>query len=141
MRLPCRSRAGVRAEPHGAAEVAVCLALLELVAAQPLGQEADNRLGGRSELRRARIRHSGEGARCLDHGHLHPEADAKIRDLPLAGEARRADLAFASPRAEPAGHEDAADSFEERRRVFPLKNLALDPIQVDLDPVRDRAVV
>src|SRR5581483_5035129 len=104
-------------EPHRAAEVAVGLALLDLVAAQPFGHQADHRVLARTELARPGPGQPGEMPRRLDHRHLHPEADAKIRHLPLAGKASRLDLAFRAPLAEPARHEDAVDALKLPHRL------------------------
>ena len=76
----------------------------------------------------------------LDHRHLHAEADAEIRHVALARELRRADLAFGAALAEAARHQDAVDVFEERRRVFLLEHLGLDPVEIDLHLVGDAAV-
>ena len=138
--LPGVERRRIGAEPHGAAEIAVGCALLELVAAQPLGQQADDRLRRRAELGGVGVRDAGERAGRLDHRHLHAEADAEIRHLALAGEARRLDLALGAALAEAAGHEDAVDALEEGRRILALEDLALDPVEVDLHPVGDAAM-
>ena len=119
----------IGAEPHGAAEIAAGGALLELVAAQPFGQQADDRLRRRAELGRVGVLDAGEGARRLDDGHLHAEADAEIRHLALAGEAGRPDLALGAALAEAAGHQDAVDALQERRRILALEDLALDPVR------------
>ena len=116
------------------------LALLQLVALQPFGHQADDRLAGRAELGRARVLDAGEVARRLDHRHLHAEADAEIRHVALARELRRADLALGAALAEAARHQDAVDVLEERRRVLLLEDLALDPVEIDLHLVGDAAV-
>src|ERR671912_1771669 len=91
-----------RAEAHGAAEIAACRALLQFVAAQPLGEKAHHRLGGRAEFGGAGVLDSGERPGRLHHRHLHAEADAEIRHLALAGELRRPDLALGAALAESA---------------------------------------
>src|SRR5690606_22702452 len=102
-----------RAEPHGAAEVAGRPALLEHVALEPFGHQADDRLLRLAELGRGRVLDAGERAGRLDAGHLHAEADAEVRHLALAGELGSEDLAFRAALAEAAGHEDAVDLLEE----------------------------
>ena len=97
--------------------------------------------GGRAELGRVCILDAGERARRLDDGHLHAEADAEIRHLALAGEAGRPDLALGAALAEAAGHQDAVNALQKRRRILALEDLALDPVEVDLDLVGDAAVV
>src|SRR6185295_16823141 len=57
-----------------------------------------------------------------------------------ARELRRADLAFGAALAEAAGHQDAVDVLEERRRVLVFEHLALDPVEVDLHLVGDAAM-
>src|SRR5579871_1644467 len=100
-------RRRVSAEPHGAAEIAVLAALLQLVAAEPFRHQADHRLRRRTELGRIGVLDADEIARSLDHGHLHAEADAEIRHVALPGELRRPDLALRAALPEAAGHQDA----------------------------------
>src|SRR5262245_64572791 len=100
----------IGAEPHGAAEIAVRLPLLQLLALHPFGHEADHGLLRRAELRRA-CPFDASLAGGVDHGHLHAEADAEIRYVANPRVARRPDLAFGAPLAESARHERS----EERR--------------------------
>src|SRR5829696_7222935 len=104
----------ISAEAHGAAEIAVGGARLQLVAFEPLGQKPDDWLGRRAELRRVGLLDPGERARRLDHRHLHPETDAEIRDLALAGVAGGANLSFSAALAETARDQDSVDAFEKR---------------------------
>jgi hypothetical protein len=97
--------------------------------------------GRRAELGRVGVLDPGERPAGLDHRHLHPEADAEIRDPALAGVAHRLDLALRPALAEAARDQDAVDALEERRRVLALEDLALDPVELHLDPVGDAAVV
>ena len=53
-----------------------------------------------------------------------PKQMPKYGTLALARELRRADLAFGAALAEAAGHQDAVDVLEERRRVLVLEHLA-----------------
>ena len=115
-------------------------ALLQLVALHPFGHQADHRLARRAEFGRVRLLDAAEVPRRLDHRHLHAEADAEIRDLALAREPRRADLALGAALAKAARHQNAVDMFEERRRVLVLEHLAFDPVEIDLDLVGDAAV-
>src|SRR5260370_30271512 len=94
----------IGAEPHGAAEIAIPRASLQLVALEPLGHQADHRLARRAELARVRLLDAAEIARRLDHGHLHAEADAEIRHRALPPEFRRADLPLPPPLAHPPAH-------------------------------------
>src|SRR5262245_64969890 len=90
----------IGAEPHGAAEIAVDAALLQLVALHPFGHQPDHRLGRGAELGRVGLLDAAEIARRLDHGHLHAEANPEIGHLPLARELRGEDLAFGAALAE-----------------------------------------
>src|SRR5687767_3855009 len=74
----------IGAEAHGAAEIAALAALLELVAAHPLGHQADDRLVGRPELGGVGTGDTDEIAGRLQARHLHAEADAEVGDAALA---------------------------------------------------------
>ncbi len=94
----------------------------------------------RAELGRARAFEPGEVARRLDHRHLHAEADAEIRHLALAREARRLDLAFGAALAEAAGNQDAVHRLEMLHRVALLEDLAVEPVELDPDVIGDAAM-
>src|SRR5690606_10722313 len=96
----------IGAQAHGAAQVAAGGALHPFVALRPFGHQAYDRLLGRTEFGGGRLREAGQVPGRLDHRHLHAEADAEVRNPPLAGEAGRLDLALGPARAEAAGHED-----------------------------------
>src|SRR5215472_16774228 len=123
----------ISAEPHGPAEIAARFALLLRVALEPFGHEADDRLRRRAELGRVRRLDADEIARRLDHRHLHAKANAEIGHAALARELGRENLTLGAALAEPAGHEDAVDVFQEGRRILVLKDFALDPVEIDLD--------
>ena len=130
----------VGAQPHGAAEIALFLALFELAFLHPLGHQADDGLVARAEFSGGGSGHAGEIAGGFHHRHLHAEADAEIGHLALTGEFGRGDLAFRAALAEGAGHEDGVDVFQVRRRVFLLEDLAVDPFKVDTHLVGDAAM-
>src|SRR5208283_4075626 len=130
----------IGAEPHRAAHVAARAPLLELIAAQPFREQADDRLGARPEFRRVRAFDAGERARRLDHGHLHAEANAEVGHLALPREARRLDLALGPALSEAAGNENAVNVLELRGRVGAFENLRLDPVEIDLDAIGEAAV-
>src|SRR5260221_403612 len=130
----------IGAQAHGAAEIAAGRALLQHVAAHPLGHEPDHRVLARPELGRARAREPGQVARRLDHRHLHAEADAEKRHAPLAREARRLDLALGAALAEAAGDEDAVDAFDLDDRVLLLEDLGIERIELDAHIVGDAAM-
>ena len=100
--------AGLGAQAHGAAQVRVGVALLDLaVVVLPLGDQGDDRLVGfRIELGRVRVRQAGHIAGVLDQRDLHAQADAEVRDLVFAGVARGHDLAFHAALAKAPRHQD-----------------------------------
>src|SRR5262249_43469056 len=104
----------IGAEPHGAAEVALHAAPLQLVALHPFRHQPDDGFGRGPEFGRVRVLDAAQVACRLDHRHLHAETDAEIRHLTLARELRRLDLAFRAALAETARDENAVDVFEER---------------------------
>src|SRR5579859_994 len=130
----------VSAESHRATQVAVGRTLLQFVAAGPFGHQANDWLVGRAELSRARLGQPREIARCLDHRHLHAEADTEERHVALAGELHRLDLALGATLAEAARHQDAVDAGQVMDRVLGLEDLGIDPAQLDLHPVGETAM-
>src|SRR6266496_5152505 len=100
--------AGLRAEPHRAAQVGAFGALLDrAVAVLPLGDQRDDRMRRRRlEFGAVRVGETGLVPRILDHRELHAEADAEVRNIVLAGVADRLDLAFDAALAEAARDED-----------------------------------
>ena len=81
--------------------------------------------------------HAGHRPRELDHGDLHPEADAQIGDRAFAGDPRRRDLALDAALAEAAGDQDPVGVLEPLR----LEVLGVDQLDLDLDAVVDAAVL
>src|SRR5712691_10611187 len=114
-----RERHRLRPESHRAAEV------LDLLL---LGQEIDHRMRRLGiHLRRVRALQAEHVTRELGHRDVHPEADAEIRNLPLARDAAREDLPFPPARAEAAGNKDAVDLFEQPGRFLERHSLRVDP--------------
>src|SRR6266404_4854493 len=130
----------IGAEAHGAAEIALDTASLELVALHPLGHQTDDRFGGRTEFGRVRLLDATEVARGFDDGHLHSEANPEIRQLALARELNGPDFPFGAALAEAARYQNAVHVLEKRRRILALEHLGFDPVEIDLDLVGDAAV-
>src|SRR5215813_4316166 len=97
----------IGAEAHGAAEIAVDTASLELVALHPLRHQTDHRFGGPTEFGRVRLLDPAEVARRFDDGHLHSEANSEIRQLALAREPNGPDFPFGAALAEAARNQNA----------------------------------
>src|SRR5207302_9299873 len=123
----------IGAEPHGAAEIAVTAAPVQLVAFHPFGHQPDHRLGGGAELGRIGLADAAQIARRLDHRHLHAEADAEIRHVPLARELCRPDLAFGAALAKAAGHQNAVHMLDEGGGVPAVEHFAFYPNAIDLN--------
>ena len=110
--LPAQHRL-IGAEPHGAAEIAAVARRLLLVAAHPLGHQADDglRASGRTRSRtRPRCRPGSAPPRSSPSA---CRSRCRNRELPcsrakLAG----ADHALRAALAEAAGHQDAVDAVE-----------------------------
>ncbi len=139
---PGRQHCVIGAQPHGAAKLLVGGAGDPLVALDPLGHQADDRIGRGAELGRGGVLHAGHVPHRLDHRHLHAEADAEIGHLALAGELGRPHLPLRAPLTEAAGHQDAVHPLEPLggRAVVALEGLGLDPVEIDLDVVGHPAV-
>src|SRR5215471_3169578 len=129
----------VGAEAHRAAEIAVSVTQLKVVAVPPFSHQPDHRLLGRAELARARVL-DARIARGLDDCHLHAEADAKIKHAAGPRIARRLDLAFRGALAEAARNEYAVHVLEIGRGILALEGLGLEPLQIDLHLVGDAAM-
>ena len=95
----------VGAQAHRPAEVGDLLLLGQQVDHRPLRLDV--------ELRGVRARHAGDVAGELADRHLHAQADAQVRDPPLARDLDRADLALDAAAAEAAGHEDPVRAGEQ----------------------------
>src|SRR3954447_1407936 len=99
----------IRAEAHGAAEVAAGRALLQALLAHPFGDHADDRLRRLAELGGGSLADAGLVSRRLDARHLHAEANAEEGNFTLAGELHAGDLALAAPLAEAAWDQDTGE--------------------------------
>src|SRR5574343_219921 len=109
----CRQRTGLdgaslRAQTHGAAQIGILVALLDLaVGALPFVDQSDYWLWRfQIELGGVSAGQAGLVARVFDQRDLHTEADAEVRDLVFTGELGRHDLAFHTALAEAARYQN-----------------------------------
>src|SRR5512144_2404175 len=130
----------VGAKPHGAAEIAACAPLLQLVTLEPLRHQADDRFGCRAELCRVGILDTAQIACSLEHRHLHSKANAEIRYVALAGELRRPDFTFRAALTESTRDQNTVNVLEKRRRILAFENLRLDPVEIDFHLVGNSAM-
>ncbi len=133
--------AGLRAEAHGAAEIAAFPALLQrAVLVGPFGDQGDDRMrGGLAELGAVRVLETGDVTGEFDHRHLHAQTDAEIGNPAFAGMADSGDFALDPPFAEAAGHQDGVHVLQASRAVaFDL--LGIDVVDIDLGAGMDAAV-
>src|SRR5215467_14539319 len=130
----------IGAKPHGASEIAPVAAFLKRIAAQPLCHQANDRMRRRAELGGICVLDAAQVPRGLHNRHLHAEANAEIRHVPLAGKLRRADLALGAALSETARDQDAVDMFKEGGGILALEHFALDPVEIDPYLVGDAAV-
>ena len=77
----------------------------------------------------------------VDRHHVQAEAQAQARDVVLTGVAGGGDLALDAPRPEPAGDDDAVEVAEAALGQQALDLLGLDPLDLDLGPVVEAAVL
>ena len=110
--LPGSSDAGIGAEAHGAAQVAVGLRRSTVVAAGPFGHQADDRVVARPELGRAGALHARPG--CAPPRSPPSACRSRCRNRAPCARARtgRGDLALDAALAEAAGHQDAVDALQ-----------------------------
>ena len=72
----------------------------------------------------------------LDDGALQPQAQAEVRDAPIAGVVGREDLALDAAMAEAARDEDAGHAVERGRDVVGGQRLRIDPADLGVHLVR-----
>ena len=130
-----------RAEPHGAAHIALNAALLQRIAIGPFGHQPDQFCAGAAKLAGDGVTNSGHIPRRFQHRHLHAVANAEIRHIARAGKIGRGNLAFRAALAKAAGHENAIYFFKIRGGVFALKYLAVHPFNIHADIIGNPAML
>jgi hypothetical protein len=128
-----RQLAGVRAEAHRAAEIVDAEQVAELV--DHLGRRIGRAFGRIGVLQARHV------PGVLDGRPLEAVADAEVGDAALARNLRRFHHAARAAVAEAARHQDALGVVEQRFAARRLERLGLDPLDVDLEPLREPAVV
>ena len=123
----------VGAEAHRPAHLVDLLLLRQQV------DHRERRLG--VELGGVGAVHADDVAREVDHGELHPEADTEERDLALARDPRRVDLALDAANAEAAGDQDAVGLLQQLATLLVVERLGVDPEDLDLGAVVDARVL
>ena len=84
---------------------------------------------------------SAHAARVFDRRPLESVADAEVRDASLARNLRRPHHPARAARAESARDENAVGAVEQLFAVGLFERFGFDPLDVDLQPVREPAVV
>ena len=92
------------------------------------------------EFFRPRIGHADDIARGLDHGHLHAQTDAEIRDFIDPRIFCSLDFTFGAAFAKSTGDEDCVEPFKVGRCIFGIKNFGIDPRHVYLNAVGHAAM-
>jgi len=95
----------------------------------------------RIELGRAGAGKADDVAGKFAHGHLHTQANAQIRNLVLAGELGREDLALQGALAKAAGDQDARGVAQNLGDVLLVEALAIDQLHVNVAIVEHARVV
>ncbi|MFN7984203.1 MAG: hypothetical protein U0Q11_20340 [Vicinamibacterales bacterium] len=128
-----RELAGVAAQPHRAAELIDTEQIAQLV----------NHLGRRvwRALRGVRIGEPGDVTGVLDGGPLESVADTEERYATFARASRSGHRAARAAIAEAARHQDAVRAFEEFSAVRCFERFGFHPLDVDLQPVLEAAVI
>src|SRR5690242_569448 len=99
----------VGAKPHRAAHIAGEPALLQLISLHPFGHETNDRLGCGDKFRGVGAFNAAKIPRCLDHGHLHAEANPEIRYTALTRELCGANFSFGAALTKSARYQNAVD--------------------------------
>ena len=114
--------AGICPEPHRAAHLHAVL----------IGHEVDDgMLAFGVELRRVRVLDPENVAGIFDDRDLHPEADAEVRNIVLAGITAGKHLAFDPSSAESAGDDYAVRAVQPRRNILFGERFGVHPIDLD----------
>ena len=118
-------------QPHGAAQIGIGIALFQLIAARPLGQQPHHRLGTGAEFRGGGASNAQQIARSLNHRHLHAKANAKEGYLALTGKAHRLNLALSAAFTKATGHQNTMHALQPAHSILAvLKNRAIHPIEL-----------
>ena len=114
--------AGICPEPHRAAHLHAVL----------IGHEVDDgMLAFGVELRGVRVLDPENVAGIFDDRDLHPEADAEVRNIVLAGITAGKHLAFDPSSAESAGDDYAVRAVQSRRHILFGERFGVHPIDLD----------
>ncbi len=126
--------AGPRAQTHGTAKLFYSAQLSQFV-------DHAMRRGG-IKLTGVRFCKSDHVAGKLDASRLHPETDSKVRDFVLASISDRDQHALNATLTEAPGNQNSVVIFQLRfvTLVARLKALSFDPIELQLQVVRQRAM-
>ena len=95
----------------------------------------------RIELGRAGAGKADDVAGKFAHGHLHTQANAQIRNLVLAGELGREDLALQGALTKAARDQDARGVTQDLGDVLLIEALAIDQLHVNVAIVEDARMV
>ena len=117
-RRPRCDHAGIRAQPERAA-------LINFVTLSR--HKINDLMRGFGKLARIGVRDPRDVAGVFDHGDLHAEADAEIRDLRFARVFRRRDHPLNPAAAKPARNDNPVESGKRLRRVLARDRLGIDP--------------
>src|ERR1035437_7876162 len=129
---PIAQAASPASQPHGAAQLVDTLEFAEFE--DDAVRRARVELGGIGGFHPAHI--AGE----FDHQGLHAETDPEVRHLALAGELDGVEHAIDAAFAEAAGNQDAVVILQLPLPALTRHALGIDPVDVDLQLVRQAAM-
>src|SRR5450759_3070463 len=129
---PIAQAASPASQPHGAAQLVDTLEFAEFE--DDAVRRARVELGGIGGFHPAHI--AGE----FDHQGLHAETDPEVRHLALAGELDGVEHAIDAAFAEAAGHQEAVVILQLPLPALARHALGIDPVDVDLQLVRQAAM-
>src|SRR5712692_2914186 len=144
---PGLERGSLSAQAHRPAEIGLFVAALDpAVSVLPLGHQRDHGVRRVAvEFGAVRAREADDVSREFDHGELHAQANAEIRNLVLARMLDRLHHAFNPPLAEAPGDKYRVHAFQQHADAFLLDRFRIHVADADpaarVDPGVDERLV
>ena len=135
-----RKHAGIGAEPHGAAQVAVLATDFPRAVLVPFRHQPDHGFAFGIQFRAAGVFNAGYVAHGFDYRHLHAETNAEPGNAVFPGIADGGNFAFGAAAAETSRHQNAADVRKMFGGAVFFHVFGIHPFDFDFETVGNAAV-